>query len=108
MCVLGPRELLNDTSVTIARVTERRVRCRQTPVVDHVTSTIFVLSTRSWAHNNMTGFVSRENSFMDMWVLKSTDIGRTYGHLASSTPSIAFGCTTLPLKGLHYSVRFLS
>lgn len=92
MCVLGPRELLHDTSVTIPRVTaipltERRVRCRQTPVVDHVTGTIFVLSTRSWAHNSMTGFVSRENSFMDMWVLKSTDIGRTYDHLASSTPS---------------------
>ena len=47
----------------------------QTPIVDHETGTIFLLSTRSWAHNNLSSFQSREDSFQDMWLLNSTDVG---------------------------------
>lgn len=43
--------------------------------MDHETGTIFLLSTRSWAHNNLSSFQSREDSFQDMWLLNSTDLG---------------------------------
>ena len=51
-----------------------------TPIVDRQKGAVFLLTTRSWAHDGMTGFASRENSYMDMWAVKSTDVGRVSTH----------------------------
>lgn len=46
-----------------------------TPIVDHQTGVVFVMSALSWAHDGQTNKGSRMNSLMNMWLVRSTDIG---------------------------------
>ena len=46
-----------------------------TPIVDKRTGTVFMMTSRSWAHDGQTNQGSRMNALMDMWLLRSTDIG---------------------------------
>jgi hypothetical protein len=47
-------------------------------VVDQHTGTLFLMTARSWAHDNMTNVQSRMTGLMDVWILQSKDAGLTW------------------------------
>lgn len=67
-----------------------------TPVVDHQTGVVFLLATRGWAHDGMTAVESRQNSFGDMWVVNSTDVGRTWSAPQNITSQVWSDTQHLP------------
>jgi hypothetical protein len=67
-----------------------------TPIVDHQTGMVFLLTTRGWAHNGMTAVESRENSFGDMWVLNSSDAGISWSAPLNITDQVWSDTQHLP------------
>jgi hypothetical protein len=67
-----------------------------TPIVDRISGVIFLLATRSWAHDGLTALESRDNSFGDMWVLSSSDLGRTWAAPRNITAQVWSSTQHLP------------
>ena len=80
LTLLDPTKLFDSTECPrdSASVTSENKSCQfwdPTPIVDHATGTVFLMTSRSYAHHGWTNVESRMQSQMDMWLLRSTDAG---------------------------------
>jgi sialidase-1 len=89
--VLDPFKLFGPTQCPPSQKSTAAASCEfwdPTPVADATTGEIFLLTTRSWAHNGITNEQSRMTGRMDAWLLKSSDLGATWSEPKNITSSL--------------------
>ena len=59
-----------------------------TPFADRTTGEVFVMTTRSWAHDGVDNVASRMTGRMDCWLLSSRDLGVTWSKPRNITSQV--------------------